>query len=621
MASNRVKVSVCLSLLLSLLLWLASDLVPEPAWAQEGEGETDEEVQPADAGARLWITAADASSMPVITLRAYGLAADGEPLDLAATPLVVEHGGQTIDEVEAGQPVAVGTFTVFLIDATGGVGDQIPAIQQAIEEFATSDYMQEQVDYVAIYRVGAEGAESVLPTTAFYNSVRNFFATPLAPQEGPTALYDSVVSLLNDMDALKPDPAVTPAVIVFSDGTDAVSTQYEADEVATRAAELGIPLHTVWLENQDLSFGREAGRNYLAETAAGAYGVAARIDQPASLTNIFSRIATLSSQRLLHYTVLEPAGGTVPVTLAMAGDPTVADETSVTVDSAMPIVTFTVPPESTIISLPDLEEPVTLSFSADVSWLDGVERSLEQARLLVNGQEVGTVPVDELESFEVTIDNLIFGDNQVRISVADEQGLQARSPALVLTVTEGETAIPEALQPSSSLLVTAGPICLGALLLLAIFGLGGFFVYRSGRLPSLGRPRRGFKPEAPAEAEVGPVPVPPVGATSPAATPAGPAYLEVVETETAIPGRISLEAEEVRLGRSPGLADIAFEQDLTVSRLHATLIWDGHVYRIYDDESTSGTYVNDQQVGDYGLQLFDGDHIYLGKVHLRFHHR
>ena len=324
---------------------------------------------------------------------------------------------------------------------------------------------------------------------------------------------------------------------------------------------------------------------------------------------------------MLHYTVLEPSAGTIPVSLALADNPAVADETTVTIESTTPVVSLNVPEGSTILSLPDLAEPVSLAFSADVSWLDGVERSVEQARLLVNGQEVGTVPAEELEGFEVTIDNLIFGDNQVRISIADEQGLQARSPAVTLTVTEGERAIPEALQPTASLLATAGPLCLGALLLLAVFGLGGFFVYRSGRLERLGRPRRTFKPEAPAEGDVGPVPVPPVGAASPAGTPAGPAYLEVIEAETPMPGRIPLDKEEVRLGRSPSLADIAFEQDLTVSRLHATLIWDGHVYRIYDDESTSGTYVNDQQVGDYGLQLFDGDHIYLGKVHLRFHHR
>jgi pSer/pThr/pTyr-binding forkhead associated (FHA) protein len=43
------------------------------------------------------------------------------------------------------------------------------------------------------------------------------------------------------------------------------------------------------------------------------------------------------------------------------------------------------------------------------------------------------------------------------------------------------------------------------------------------------------------------------------------------------------------------------------------------MFHIYDENSTSGTWVNDQQVIDYGLQLLDGDELYLGKVTLRFH--
>jgi pSer/pThr/pTyr-binding forkhead associated (FHA) protein len=98
----------------------------------------------------------------------------------------------------------------------------------------------------------------------------------------------------------------------------------------------------------------------------------------------------------------------------------------------------------------------------------------------------------------------------------------------------------------------------------------------------------------------------------------GPAHLEVVESATSMPRRIPLESDEIRLGRSPNLADVAFEQDITVSRLHASIIWDGHSYRLYDDDSTSGTWVNDQEVPDYGIQLFDGDLIYMGKVVVRF---
>jgi pSer/pThr/pTyr-binding forkhead associated (FHA) protein len=45
---------------------------------------------------------------------------------------------------------------------------------------------------------------------------------------------------------------------------------------------------------------------------------------------------------------------------------------------------------------------------------------------------------------------------------------------------------------------------------------------------------------------------------------------------------------------------------------------EGNRYRLYDAGSTSGTWVNEQQVPEYGIQLRDGDEIFLGQVHLRF---
>ena len=45
---------------------------------------------------------------------------------------------------------------------------------------------------------------------------------------------------------------------------------------------------------------------------------------------------------------------------------------------------------------------------------------------------------------------------------------------------------------------------------------------------------------------------------------------------------------------------------------------EGNHYRIFDELSTSGTWVNEQQVPEYGIQLLDGDEIHLGAVHLRY---
>jgi pSer/pThr/pTyr-binding forkhead associated (FHA) protein len=96
------------------------------------------------------------------------------------------------------------------------------------------------------------------------------------------------------------------------------------------------------------------------------------------------------------------------------------------------------------------------------------------------------------------------------------------------------------------------------------------------------------------------------------------AFLEVIEAQTKMSSRIELAKPEQRLGRSPAQADIAFENDITVSRVHSSLVQEGSDFRVFDEQSTSGTYVNEQRVPEIGLQLTDGDEIRMGAVRLRF---
>jgi len=81
---------------------------------------------------------------------------------------------------------------------------------------------------------------------------------------------------------------------------------------------------------------------------------------------------------------------------------------------------------------------------------------------------------------------------------------------------------------------------------------------------------------------------------------------------------IPLIRENTKLGRDSALADVLFE-DRHVSRLHARIREEepGR-FNIYDEGSTSGTYVNDELVPMTGRWLDHGDEIDLGPVRLRF---
>jgi predicted component of type VI protein secretion system len=59
--------------------------------------------------------------------------------------------------------------------------------------------------------------------------------------------------------------------------------------------------------------------------------------------------------------------------------------------------------------------------------------------------------------------------------------------------------------------------------------------------------------------------------------------------------------------------------DRSVSRLHARILENKGEYRIYEEGSSSGTYVNFERLGLAPRTLQDMDRIHLGRVHLRFH--
>ncbi|MCS6963660.1 FHA domain-containing protein [Thermoflexus sp.] len=95
------------------------------------------------------------------------------------------------------------------------------------------------------------------------------------------------------------------------------------------------------------------------------------------------------------------------------------------------------------------------------------------------------------------------------------------------------------------------------------------------------------------------------------------AWLVVVEGEEER-RQIPIRSIHVRLGRDESLANIVFN-DRTVSRLHCRIeeVEEG-VFMIYDEGSTSGTYVNYEQVPMNGARLQDGDLINMGRVQLHF---
>ncbi|MCP4427031.1 MAG: FHA domain-containing protein [Chloroflexi bacterium] len=587
---------------IALILSLLWTLISAPVLAQEPSNPP-----------FIAITGSDVTSPPLIDLHVYAADGQGNPLDLAGQTLTVKHNGAPAGLAELTGSRKAGTLTLFLIDIPPGVADQLPAIQDAIKQYASAPTMEETTDAVAVYQVGETAAAQLMAPDAFHNSVRNLFATPLEPELGATALVDSLGGLLTQVDALKPNPDMALAIVVMTDGTDVVSSQFDENEIAAQAAGLGIPIHTVWLTNENLSpASQQFGQDYLAEVAAGSRGLTARMQDEDDLTAIWNRIASFREQAVVSYPVEGLTGGEYEAELSLDGSLVAQDEATVSVPGALPMITINLPEESRELSLPDLD-PIKLRFNADLSWLDGETRELVAAQLLVNGAAYD-IPTEDIAQFDAEINNLLYDANRVQIAVLDAQGLRVTSPVVQLMVNGGAKSLPSELEPGGGFLAIAGRVFL---LTLAVVGLGAalFYVWRQGWFSGLAT----AVPRGPSQ------PRPPVASTA-----SDPdfeqshqpmtvlARLEVLEAETDTPAAFALGLNVVKIGRSPAQSNIAFEEDITVSRLHASLHLEGRHYRIFDERSSSGIWVNDQKVPEYGIQLMDGDEIHLGAVHLRY---
>ncbi|MCA9986225.1 MAG: FHA domain-containing protein [Anaerolineales bacterium] len=605
-------------------------------------------------GRELVITDVDISSAPTIEFTLLGRDSAGGAIDFNGVDLTVRHDGvvvpaEAVEIIPDG--VSTGTLTLFLLDVPTGVSDSFPEIQGVVTGFAVPEYMLEPVDYVGVFQVGSAASSTLLGPENFNNSVINLFANPLTAETGRTALYDSIGNLLNALGSLKPDPDIATSFVIMSDGTDAVSSSFTPEQIITLANSLGVSLHTVWLENENIVDDDEvvSGQSFLQNIATQTGGVGTDLGDSALITAMYNQIASRRSQTLVRYSVDAVAGGDHTVEVSMALDPNARATATFQIPPEAPTVVLNIPPESRTLQLADINTPVTLSLSTSVSWVDGVDRELTRAELIVNGLQVQTIDPTTVANFQATINNFVYGDNSVRISVTDSAGNVATSGEVILTINQGETVIPETLQePSgfSTFFQNLGSYwvwllgCLGTtVMVIIVFALMWFLrnssIFRAlglssilSRIPFLrpymstvrqldryGRQAKRAKDAFSRYDE---------GARGSSDQPGGRggarmnAFLEVVESQTSKPSRIDLNDVENRLGRSPKQANVSFDDDITMSRIHATIVQEGSDYRIFDEGSTSGTFVNEQRVPDYGIQLIDRDEIRMGAVILRF---
>jgi len=601
------------------------------------------------------ITAVDTGNFPEI--QAYVAVTDGAGRHLPNLP------ASAFSLIENQSPISnlslleadLGIQIVFVLDANAafrtrdaaGV-NRLDYIWQALSEFARSG-LQAEADDVSIITpeqtllAHGRSREPVIDAL-------NRYTTNFAGAADPGALISAGLNLASDV---TPRPGMRRMLVVFANGLPAGTPV--ADLVA-RAQATGILIHTVYVGPAEAL--ETVGAQTLSRLSQATNGLTLTLQNARSLQPIFEAAANARPQyRLSYRSSIQTTGQHT-----LAASIQLPDGRTLTTPKAG----FQLRVEPPLVIEPALPAQIGLGESASltvpiaVTFPDGHRRALREVQWVVEGQVAATAAGDAttvdwpLEAYTESV------TLTVHLRVTDELGLSADSKpqevALVAapTTIAGATAQLPPRTPPPSLLNLSLPIVALSVLVVVVGGAGMFFWLRRRQTvqqraiiggetipgqPLTADPRLARLRE-PAVRE-GDTPPPKTSAASkkPATlprlaiprlprsgrnAPLGKAYLEVIESGggSAPREKIELHGQTVKLGRDPAAANVIFA-DRSVSRLHARIEETrAGVFHLYDEGSTSGTWVNFTQISLIdGQELRSGDLINLGRVQLRFKQR
>ena len=262
-----------------------------------------------------------------------------------------------------------------------------------------------------------------------------------------------------------------------------------------------------------------------------------------------------------------------------------------------------------------------------VDFPDGLTRTIERTSLFVDGELVAENTQPPFDQFSWDLSELPpNGSHSLRVEALDSLGLTGSSiEAIVQVNTQRPTLNPW------TLLSRNGPAIMGLIVLLAgsvlllVLILGGRITPSSLRVRQ--RIRRYSDPvtqPVPVNKDAEPRRLPgwanrlqwPTRRVKPQVF----AFLQSIsdDPEKAKDKPIPISTEEITIGRDPILATLVLE-DPSVEGLHARIVRkEGDDFRLMDEGSVAGTWINYTPVSPEGAALQHGDLIHIGRVGFRY---
>ncbi len=596
------------------------------------------------AGSTAVITAVDTSAFP--DMRVYLALTNGAGQSVAGLPantFTLTEDQSMISGLQVLEQ-EVGTQGVIVLDTSAAFKardvnavTRLDFLKQALTE--NTSWMRNGVDDVTVLapeaaliahsRVVSDVARAVMDYTTDYAGAANL--VPFA---------NHALDLASDT---APRPGMRRYIVFISSGFAGSGAEAAVTDLAARANASHILIYTAYVgpAGSENTVAAQSLRKLAELTGAASF----IFDQPESLAPLFQRLADQRTQYLLSYRSALAVTGqhAVAATVQLPDGTTLASEASAfPLRIEPPVITLqNVPATIERVAQPGADpqtlEPAAYAVLIQTDFPDGHPRALTEAQLLVDGQVADTrraAPIDTLGWSLASYSESRPHTLQVRAT--DELGLTAASE--VMTVTVAVVRPPAATAEKATTSVPGWAAGIAALLsATGVVAIVWLWLARRNRLapapprtaalsktqPLIPKPR---PPETKSRSTPRlPLPhlhLPAWRAARP--HPVGKAYLEVIEPGGGGASRADIELtdETVRLGREASLAQIVFP-DRSVSRLHARITeMSSGLFRVFDEGSTSGTWVNFTQVpAETGWELKPGDVINLGRVQLRFKRR
>ena len=567
----------------------------------------------------------DISEFPTVRLNLQ--TADLRSVPLSDIPrLSLRENGVPVGEVDR-QAVPVGIDIIFVVDSNerilesnGGELSQLQVAQESITRFANRFMSPSGLDTVSIVVPDGENGRFLLNAATIPADVIGAI-NDYSPQPQPeTPLNEMMIAALNEAQRLQTDNRFQ-AILLLSDASkiaqqlayDELIAQAVAQQVAIFGGILGGSVTTAEIDSV----------TRLADPTRGNY---VRMDNTESTDPFFLVWQRQANQTQITYQSLLTNNGRYPITINI-GDTTAATELELNLQP--PNVTLQLEDDvlrrvgtavdSLLSELVPTFEPVQVT----VSWPDGIPRTVSEITLLVNDipQFLPDHPQpDESGNLTLTwnVQNSDTGAYELVVQVTDSLNLTGESePQLVtivaerpspptptpiptLTPTPTPTTILEEV-PRDNLIL--GGIAIGLAVVILIF-LGWLRRNRTLLEPPKPQPRQK------------PTPTPQIIEDD--LPPLGPhiALLELLDTGLLPEAELELTEENMLIGRDESAQLVL--TDKTVAPLHARIRLRNGRYWLYDEGSTSGTFLNHERLGLAPRQLQDGDLIQIGRLSFHF---